>query len=175
MTYDANVKALAEGAAEQVDRLFSALGAGKLSYDEFAQAAATVISAAMGKGSTLAELTLAGYLQKALGYVPAFAAVPPSIAAERLLKAISTITASELDTRMQLDRLARSEVLKSAASTYDEAIRRSSHVRAYTRGLEADACELCVWLYKDGYEYPANQPMHRHTGCTCHQVPVIRK
>jgi len=48
----------------------------------------------------------------------------------------------------------------------------SSAVRGYRRGINPDACELCFWLWKEGYVYPITQPMHRHTGCRCIPVPT---
>lgn len=175
MTYEENVTALAERTVSAVGSLFDDYTAAQLTYAEFSVTTSTLISTAMAQGVTLAELTLGGYLEQALGYVPAFAGVAPQDAASRLATALATITASDLDTRMQLERLARSEVLDSAATGFDEAIKRNPHVDRYTRGLESNACELCVWLYKDGYPYPVTKPMHRHPGCTCHPVPVIKR
>jgi hypothetical protein len=47
-------------------------------------------------------------------------------------------------------------------------------VRGYTRGLSANACELCQWLYKGGYVYPSDRPMHQHPGCTCVPIPATK-
>lgn len=48
----------------------------------------------------------------------------------------------------------------------------STKVRGYRRGVNPGCCELCFWLYKEGYVYPIDQPMHRHTGCRCVPVPT---
>ena len=48
----------------------------------------------------------------------------------------------------------------------------SATIRGYRRGVNPDCCELCFWLWKEGYVYPVEQPMHRHTGCRCVPVPT---
>lgn len=103
----------------------------------------------------------------------------------RLTKAAQTLV-QQLDTgddglAMQLERIAHNEPADAAQQqllhTY------SGHgVNGYRRHLNADACELCQWLVKAhldpegiGFIYPANKPMHRHTGCRCTPVPAIKK
>lgn len=172
MTYEDNVTALSERTASAIEGLWVKHQDGGLSFDEFRTAASGLLAGARAKGVSISELTLAGYLQQSLGMVPAFAGLQLVDAAPRLEAAVLTIAGSNLDTVMQLKRLATSEVLTAAAEGFSEAIRRSPHVDRYTRGLDSGACELCRWLYKDGFEYPASKPMHTHTGCKCHPVPV---
>ena len=82
------------------------------------------------------------------------------------------------DPTPRVSRFARTEPLAAAGDAYDEAVRRSPHVRGYRRGLSPTACELCAWLAKRhldpaGYIYRADRPMHRHKGCTCYPIPVL--
>lgn len=82
------------------------------------------------------------------------------------------------DPTPRVSRFARTEPLTAAGDAYDEAVRRSPHVRGYRRGLSPTACELCTWLAKRhldpaGYIYRADRPMHRHKGCTCYPIPVL--
>lgn len=172
MSYEENVKGLAQRTSDELEALWARHMEGALSVDEFHRAAAVMLSTVRARGVAIAELTLGGYLQEALGHVPAFVGVATADTADRLTKAVATITASELDTPMQLRRLAVAEVLDAASTGFSSAIKSHPAVKGYTRGLESDACELCTWLYKDGYVYPANQSMHTHTGCVCHPVPV---
>lgn len=173
MSYEDNMKALAGRSADKLEALWTRHQEGILSLDEFQRAAAVTLSTIRARGVAIAELTLGGYLQNALGRVPAFVGVATADTAERLTKAVATISASDLDTGMQLRRLATSEVLDAASSGFSTAIKEHPNVRGYTRGLESDACELCTWLYDDGYVYSSDQPMNTHTGCVCHPVPVI--
>ncbi|MBG6224728.1 hypothetical protein IWX63_001290 [Arthrobacter sp. CAN_A2] len=172
MTYEQNVSTLATRTADAIEGLWTRHREGQLSLDEFKQSTSLLLTAARAKGVAVSELTLAGYLQEALGFVPAFAGLPVVDVTPRLEKALTTITTSDLDTVMQLRRLGESEVLEAAANGFSEAIRLNPRVTGYTRGLEADHCELCMWLYKDGYVYPADKPMNTHKGCKCHPVPV---
>lgn len=172
MSYEDNVKGLAERTSAALEGLWVRHKEGALSADEFQRTAAVMLSTARARGVAIAELTLGGYLQQALGRVPAFVGVATADTADRLTKAVATIASSELDTAMQLTRLAVSEVLDAASTGFSSAIKSHPAVKGYTRGVEADACELCTWLYKDGYVYPSEQPMDTHTGCMCHPVPV---
>ena len=49
---------------------------------------------------------------------------------------------------------------------------KSTSARGYRRGINPNCCELCFWLWKEGYVYPIDQPMHRHIGCRCVPVPT---
>lgn len=93
---------------------------------------------------------------------------------ERL--ALSAATATKYldqasDPLPRLTRLTTGEHLWSLQLGTQTAYREHG-VPGYRRGLSAKACELCVWLYKDGYVYPTDKPMHKHPGCTCVPVPV---
>ncbi|WP_281711783.1 hypothetical protein [Dermacoccus nishinomiyaensis] len=120
---------------------------------------------------------------------------------ERLTLAARTIAAGDVeDAEGRVERLARDETVQAAQRGYqdglrlhaaldavdDEALRRavavagdrnvprtsSATIRGYRRGVNPDCCELCFWLWKEGYVYPVEQPMHRHTGCRCVPVPT---
>lgn len=173
MTYEENVKALADRTSAALTALWDGREELELDFYEFRAAAGSLLAAANAKGVTIAQLTLAGYLQQELRYIPPFAALKVEDAAPRLEKALTTITESPLDTTMQLVRLARSEVLKAAGNGFYEAVKFSPYVDYYTRGLESNACQLCIWLNKEGFEYPVGQEMYMHPGCTCHPVPVF--
>ncbi len=49
---------------------------------------------------------------------------------------------------------------------------KSVSARGYRRGINPNCCMLCFWLWKEGYVYPLDQPMHRHIGCRCVPVPT---
>lgn len=74
----------------------------------------------------------------------------------------------------RVERLARDETVQGAQRGYQDGLRAapSGRVVGYRRGINPDCCELCFWLWKEGYVYPINQPMHRHTGCRCVPVPT---
>jgi hypothetical protein len=107
---------------------------------------------------------------------------------ERLTKAVLTLAdelpreATDLD---RVERLARDEPIQAAQRGYQDGIRlqqeevertpersASTAVVGYRRGINPDCCELCFWLWKEGFVYPIDQPMHRHVGCRCVPVPT---
>lgn len=67
-------------------------------------------------------------------------------------------------------RVASNEPVQAAQETVQEVAAENGY-RSYTRGLDADPCELCQWLWKDGYRYPIDQNMHKHPGCACVPIP----
>jgi hypothetical protein len=95
---------------------------------------------------------------------------------ERLALAASTATTlldAADDPLPRLRRLTVGEHLDSLQQGVVGAY-NAHGVRGYVRGLSAKACELCVWLYKGGYVYPADRPMHSHPGCTCVPIPATK-
>lgn len=95
---------------------------------------------------------------------------------ERLNKALRTL-AAEADALDRMERLARDEAIAAIQHGYQDGVRispstTSTTVRGYRRGINPDCCELCFWLWKEGYVYDIDQPMHRHIGCRCVPVPT---
>lgn len=102
---------------------------------------------------------------------------------DRLEKAVYTLLSeipaesTDLD---RIERLAKDEPIAAVQRGYQDGVRLQKSVRpdaekpmdGYRRGINPDCCELCFWLWKEGYVYPISQPMHRHTGCRCVPVPT---
>lgn len=91
----------------------------------------------------------------------------------RLDKALRTL-ADQPAGRERVERLAHDEPIAAAQRGYQDGIRLQQDVTVvgYRRGINPDCCELCFWLWKEGYVYPIDQPMHRHIGCRCVPVPT---
>src|SRR5699024_3454150 len=95
----------------------------------------------------------------------------------RLRKSVETILAdldmddiesvAQLITRME--RLARAEAIEAAQSGNGKAMARSKKVQGWKRGLEADACELSTWWWREGGIWPKDHTMTTHHGCACSQ------
>lgn len=166
MTYEQNVSKLSERASKAIAGLYQKHLEGDFDRAEFQRMAATLVSQVNAKAAIISELTLGGY---GGGLV----STPVQDVSARVAGALTTILDSDLDTVMQLQRLAGSEALSSASSAFGEAIKRSPDVEGYTRGLDSNACELCEWLNKDDFVYPANRDMYTHPGCLCHPVPTF--
>lgn len=181
--YEDRVTAIADAAAATSLALWAAFKEGAYTYAEFSDLSADIISQSMAKGVTVAQLTFAGYLKAGLGYIPEQAPPPPPEDNRgKLRKALDSIFGEDpanLSTEaiekaeIQLERLATSEVKTASGRGFYNALWVSEDVDFYTRGLERGHCELCFWLWKEGYEYPTSTYFYMHPGCVCHPVPVI--
>lgn len=95
----------------------------------------------------------------------------------RLRNAVETIAAdldmADIESVAQLitriERLARAEAIEAAQTGYGKAMARSKKVQGWKRGLEADACQLCTWWWREGRIWPKDHTMPTHPGCACSQ------
>lgn len=175
MSYEDTLRELGGETAARVLALYELVERGDLTLPEFRELAAVILAAANARGVTLAELSLYAFLAQAIGTPAPAVGVPPTphqIDADRLTRALVTITESELDTRMQLDRLARSEPVEASQRAYGEAMDRSPRVSGWVRNLESGACQLCQWWSRDGRVWPTDHRMPTHKGCHCTPTPV---
>lgn len=175
--YQAIVADLGENTARVIGQLAEKLTAGTIDLDTFLDVAAPLLGKANAQGHYLAEQRLAAILANDLGGTPAEWVAgldidPAIVDVNRLRQALDTAVAEPDSAVMRATRLATSAPVRAAAESMGRAMRESSAVTGYTRGLEPDHCELCGWLWKDGYIYPPTQPMHQHPGCLCVQNPV---
>lgn len=149
--------------------------AGHVDDDLFTDALVHLIDQSRGKAANAAVNVLRDYVEEQLD---APVLVDPSISrprTEALNKAVGTILAADADTRMQVERLATGETLDAAHYTYGNTLRGMREVEGWTRGLEADACQLCRWWARDGRVWKKQHRMPVHTGCKCHQIPTVTK
>ena len=72
-------------------------------------------------------------------------------------------------------RLGRAEPLNTAARTYSDSVRESTLTEGWTRGMDADPCQLCRWWWREGRTWPKAHPFQTHTGCACVPRPVWAK
>lgn len=178
---------LGEVAASGVAAAYSAWQSGKMTTAEFEDLVVRAVATVNGYARAGADVVGTTYVGDLTGrqLVPAgAAAVNVDNEFDRLSKAAATLVAAvdtDADVAMMLDRMARNEPAEAAQRqmlhTY-----RGHGVKGYRRHTDSDPCELCVWLVKAhldpegiGFVYPANKPMHRHTGCKCTPIPAIRK
>jgi hypothetical protein len=135
--------------------LLAAWQAGQMTDAEFRESLHSLLVTGYASGLMVGDSIGSGYVNA----VPVGLGVDAGTT-ERLALAATTL----LDAAEHLDSLQQGVV-----GAYN-----AHGVRGYTRGLSAKACELCVWLYKGGYVYPADRPMHRHPGCTCVPIPATK-
>nr|WP_141217801.1 hypothetical protein [Rhodococcus sp. 06-156-3b] len=171
--YEDVVRSLGQGASDVVAQLWESVQSGRLSVDEFQTMTAELITVANGKGASVAEASLRAYVEAETGTVDLSTPTVRAAPTERLHRALGTILASDLDTLMQLKRLAFNEPLGAASEAYTDGIKRHKSVKGWRRGVELKPCQLCQWWARDDRVWPSYHPMPRHTGCLCHPIPVI--
>jgi hypothetical protein len=178
---------LGQVAADGMAVAYAAWQSGKMTTPEFEDLVVRAVATVNGYARAGADVIGTKYVGDLTGrqLTPAGATVVNlTTEYDRLSKAAATMVKAvdtDADVAMQLDRMARNEPAEAAqrqmVHTY-----RGHGVKGYRRHTDSDPCELCVWLVKAhldpegiGYIYPANKPMHRHTGCKCTPIPAIRK
>lgn len=174
MTYEATLLKLADGTERVILQLWDAVAQGVLTVDEFRALAADLVQLANSQGAAVAQLAFRAYLE-AHDRAPArvTSTTWPAGEQQRLDQALATILGSDLDTAMQLGRLARNEPLDAAASAYQAELDASPRVSGWRRQVETDGCQLCQWWARERRVFQPSHRMPRHPGCTCHQVPVV--
>lgn len=180
--YQRTLAALADGTARTILAVLAALLAEHLPRREAVPLMAALVARANAHAVALVDVSLAATLTEVTSApVAVLGLVPAADDLDRVARAVTTVlddpepnvTAETADEQREavarrLERLARNEPLQAAGRAFNEAVNVSPHVTGYRRRLEPDACELCTWLAKGGYVYPADQPMHQHPGCVCH-------
>lgn len=175
MSYEDTIKGLSEGTAKVIAQLWAAVESARITVDDFRELAADLVAIARTRGALAAQAALRAVIEAT--YVqPVAAAAGASYAdRDRLATAIGTVLASDLDTLMQLRRLAANEPLDAAATAYGDAMAHTPEVSGWRRGLEGDACQLCRWWWREGRVFHPTHRMPRHPGCACSPVPVIKE
>lgn len=175
MNYEMTLRKLSDQSKDILVKAWTAVERGTLPRDVFPNIAAEVVAIANERGRAAAEIALNGYMIAAVGAV-----TPPVVVAavvddrDRLQKAFATIMDSDQDITMQLERIGVVEPLEAAARRMSEGIQQDKRVKGWVREMEADACQLCRWWWREGREWPAEHPMPTHKGCVCTQLPVTR-
>ncbi|WP_425308422.1 hypothetical protein AADG42_06575 [Ammonicoccus fulvus] len=172
MTYYDVLVRLGDNLTGQLVGLWAYVEAGKLKPDEFTQLAADLVEVANAQGAAAAQLAFRGWSEAATGRPTPLTTYTPPDARQRLEDALTTLQAGTGDIAMRLERLGRNEPVQAATNAFHEVMKASTEVAGWVRGLEPDACQLCVWWSRGGRVWPADHPMPRHTGCACHQIPV---
>lgn len=189
MTYQEDLQETATSVSSQVLAALAAYQAGTIALGAFVSVVVAFIQAGSLRAASLADLSLAAVLTSTTGTAVAPLGVGPGDHAlddDRLRRATKTIlddlnkqTTEDFDAELKKAqkrflRLAEAEVKEAAARAYSAAVAESTVVTGWTRGIDADACQLCLWWSRGGKVWPADHPMPTHNGCTCNPVPVVK-
>lgn len=158
---------------------YSAMLRQGMSADDMIAVLVPVLYLAGTEAQALARAELARVLARMTGEpVGTFlvASDTPLLARERIEQALlTTLADADGDSRLtRLQRMSYADPLAIGQQSLQAGMQDTEQVEAYVRVLDSDACELCVWLHKDGFAYPKGQPMHQHPGCVCSARPVLK-
>lgn len=171
--YEEVIRQLGDNAEKILIQLWQAVEDGQISVADFPEIAAQILAVANEQGRAAAEVAFSGYMSAATGQVTVPSVAPVVDDTARLTTALQTIVASDQDTLMQLARIATAEPLEAAARRFSESVTTDKRVKGWVRQLEPNACELCVWWWREGRVWPKNHPFPTHKGCTCHPLPTV--
>ena len=181
--YEETIRHLGDNSEKILLQLWAAVERGDLPSADFPEVASQILAVANERGRAAAELALNGYLTAATGVVQAPRVLPLVDDRARLLKAFGTILATEQGTAMvlanedgmamRLARIAVAEPLEAAVRRFSEGISQHPKVTGWVRQLEPDACQLCVWWWREGRIWPKDHPFQHHKGCTCNPLPTM--
>lgn len=166
----------AETTAGRLVELHARLLSGELTVDGFVALAAGLVGRANAQAFALADLSLAAWVTAATqSAAPTLGLVLPD-EGPRLRDGLATLIAA-VDPEapeLRVARYGRAETARAFQRGYSEGIAERDEIGGWRRRLNTTACQLCVWLWKEGKVYPASRRMTQHPGCGCHPEPVLR-
>ncbi|WP_044080335.1 hypothetical protein [Mycobacterium canetti] len=190
--YQIQTDTLAASTAARVAEVYAAMQAGHLSTEEAEELIAALVNAANAAAFSLADAYVSLQIEKAATLPAPATGIAPVDDYDRLLKAAHTILDGLLDTLkahitadgeqqsdpvqtagMRLERLARSEPLETGQKASVAAMAEQPLVEGWTRQMDADPCQLCVWWWRDGRIWPKAHPFQSHKGCNCQPKIVL--
>lgn len=160
---------------ERVRVALASLEEGLLTSSEFVDVVASIVLSGNARAYSIGAALARSLIENQTGLVET---TPASIAGhaldtERVRSGLATILATDKDTLMQLQRLAGNEAQQAATDGSSDVLAASQRATGWVRELDADACQLCRWWWRDGRVWRTNHPMPRHPGCGCQQTPVV--
>ena len=162
----------------KVLRAFDAFSQGAIERDHFIRIVSNIIVNGNARAYLIGAAIARRTIEDATGEVDLLP--PPAYGTQHLQvakveHAIVTILAEEaLDTAMQLERLTTASAATAAADGGSDVVKHSKRVRGWVRALDADACQLCRWWWREGRVWDPTHPMPRHTGCLCQPKPIVK-
>lgn len=176
MSYQETLDRLSADTEMKAQRVLDQLEAGDIDQETAVALLTAIIFVGQKRGAAVAELSFAAQVSAMSGTPTVAAGVTANEQKDIVMKVISrTVSKSRGidETRTRMVRIARNEPQEIAKQTYGKALERSPKVEGWTRGLDSDPCELCVWWARDGRVWPKDYPLAHHKGCQCTQVPVL--
>lgn len=180
---DTTLNTLTTATVKAVQKLWAAYSKGAIDLVTFQTAMAATVTAANARGGAVGTLALAADLSRMMGELvtPGPVGTPAYLLAPgRVGKAVETILSGDGAPEVQLARIASTEPVEAAQGAYGEGIARSKLLEGWERGLETDACQLCIWWARlddvgEPRIWPKDHRMPTHKGCRCMPVPTLAR
>lgn len=175
MSYQETLDRLSADAEAKAQKVLDQLEAGDIDQAAAIALLAAIILVAQKRGAAVAEISFAAQVSAMSGTATVAAGVKAGeqdVVRRVITKTVTTSKTID-ETRNRIVRIAKNEPQEIAKQTYGKALERSKKVEGWTRGLDSDPCELCVWWSRDGRVWPKDYPLAHHKGCQCTQVPVL--
>lgn len=166
--------ALARTVGGQVQNVVDAVTLGELAPATGGDLSATLTELGNAQSQQLAQNTYAQERAVQIGQIPD--ELPPrpphALDGARLQTAAQTIVEGKAaDVGARLVRLATSEVLEAFHTMTSSLLRSDPMAMGWERGINTNACQLCVWWWRGGQFWAPNHAMPTHKGCACVQIP----
>lgn len=176
MTFDEILSRVSASTARTVRYQVGLYVAGSISLDALRGTVQTVLDLAATQGANFGQISYAQYAEAIGGSLPeriADSSVTASHNHKRIIESsLDTIFGGDLSTLDgKLSRLALNLPVQAIQGAYGDALANDPKSAGWVRGLEPDACQLCVWWWREGGIWPKNHPMPTHSGCQCQQIP----
>lgn len=175
--YEALLWQITEQSTERTAGIIRMYDMGLLSLEEAKRLLTQTLGKANIQAIKLADASFAAQITAKSGQaISPLGLGPREQMDDALYRAVSTLFPSKggRGTDEQFDRLAEEEPLSAANDAmYRAAKAHPDKVVGYRRVTEKDRCELCYWLWKEGYVYNIDKPMNRHPRCRCEQDFVL--
>lgn len=175
--YEAMLWRITKQSTQRTAGIIRMFDMGLLSLEEAKRLLTETLGRANIQAIKLADASFAAQIMAKSGQaIPVQGLGPREGMDDALYRAVSTLLPSKGDrgTNEQFDRLAEEEPLKAANDALWRAAKANKNkVVGYRRVTEKDRCELCYWLWKEGYVYDLSKPMHRHPRCRCEMDFVL--
>lgn len=171
--------------ADRTAAAVTALWARGLPVNQFRDRASEVVARANAAGVQLADLGLSAEITRQLGHLTRPLGLRPTVVqtdTARIGRDIDRILSEtpadatthelvEASRRARFERLGKSELLLTVATTIQQGMQRRG-AQGWTRGLSGTSCPQCNG-WADGATRPTTVSMARHVGCDCIQIPVF--
>lgn len=176
--FQRGLEQLRDNTAVVVMGIYASMLEAELSKEDVIDVLVPVLQRAAIEGQAMARGEFARMAERIEIVTDVTEAVEPvsftNTATERLQAALETALEDDDAAPQRLERLARADPIEETQRELSRSMRSSDEIVGWRRVLDADHCEICGWLYRDGHVYKPSQELWAHPGCLCTAAPVTR-